>query len=90
MPCVLSTDFRTTSLGDVNWAATVDVTAYYTAIRTIMDANHRGEWIQRFQTAKVTFNKPHTISYSSSIATVSISHRFRDITTYFPKFKQVT
>jgi len=55
---------------------------------------------ERFQTAKVTFkvtdngafDRPDTISYSSSIATmfVSIVHRFRYSITYFLKYKEVT
>jgi len=40
--------------------------------------------IERFQTAKVTFNVTFHCNY------VSILHRFRDIITYFPKFKEVT
>jgi len=66
MPCVLSTDFHTISLGDVNWTVTVihqcrldDYHQCWWRHRillrqcTIMDANHCGRWTQRFQTAKL-------------------------------------
>ena len=33
---------------------------------------------------------PHTISCYCFVATVSILHRYRDIITYFPKFKALT
>jgi len=40
--------------------------------------------------AIMPFDGPYTISYLSSIVTVSILQRFRDIITYFRKFKDVT
>jgi len=65
MPCVSSTDIRTTNLADVNWTVTVmnqrrvPQTLFLHRIllrqRTIVDAKHSGEWTQRFQTANVTF-----------------------------------
>jgi len=66
MPCVLSTDFRRTNFGDVNWTVTVMnqhrllpmllTSRVLLRQRTIMDANPRGGWTQRFQTAKVAFS----------------------------------
>ena len=39
--------------------------------------------------AMVRFDRSHTISYKTSIATMFILHCFRDIITYFPKVKEV-
>jgi len=57
MPCVLSTEFRTTSLGDVNWTVTVihQTTTNVVDVTAIMDANHRGGLTEKFQSLKVTF-----------------------------------
>jgi len=60
MPCVLSTDLRTINLGDVNCTVCVINKCCWRhriLLRqcTIMDANHRGGWTQRFQTSNVTF-----------------------------------
>jgi len=64
MPCVLSTDFRTTSFGDVNWTVTVInqrrlPSVLLTSPRITPPAHHHGReppWrpTQKFQTAKVT------------------------------------
>jgi len=40
--------------------------------------------------AMVPFNRPHRISYWTSIIAMSIMHCFRDTVTYFQKLKEVT
>jgi len=69
--------------------------------RTIMDANHRGGWTQRFQTEKVTFKVIKVTRIGAIweatydfLLVFNCKHcvhlaPFRDITTYFPKFKEV-
>jgi len=73
MPCVLSTDFRTTSLGDVNWTVTVINQRrlrpmLLTSPRITPPLHHyerepswrSGGWTQRFQTVTFKLTKGHS------------------------------